>query len=126
MKKQTTGQTGEDIAAAFLEGKGMVVMERNYRYERAEVDMVCFEPAERYEAGGMIVFVEVKTRNGPGFGLPEEAVSLAKRKNLSYAARAFLYERQLENSPCRFDVVSVMMDGEEPQVTHIRNAFTEV
>ena len=125
MKTQATGQRGEDLAAEFLERQGLVVMERNYRFERAEVDLVCFEPAERYESGGMLVFVEVKTRRGTGFGLPEEAISAAKRRNISHAARAFLYERQLEGSPCRFDVVSILMDGDAPQVRHIRNAFTE-
>lgn len=126
MKKQMTGRQGEDVAAAYLEKEGMVVMERNYRFEHAEIDLVCFEPAERYEAGGMIVFVEVKARKGSGFGLPEEAISLAKRKNLTHAAQAFLYEHHLEGSPCRFDVVSVMVDGEEPQIRHIRNAFMAV
>ena len=45
----------------------------NYRFERSEVDLVCFRPAARYEDGGELVFVEVKTRRGTGFGRPEEA-----------------------------------------------------
>lgn len=124
MSTVRTGKEGEDLAAAYLEGRGMVVMERNYRYERAELDLVCFEPAKPYSAGGTIVFVEVKSRSGTGFGLPEEAVSIVKRRNLTRAAHAFLYERQLENAPCRFDVVSVMFDRSEPVIRHIRNAFT--
>ena len=124
MKHQTTGRKGEDLAADFLERSGMMVLERNYRYERAEVDLVCFEPAASYEDGGTIVFVEVKTRSGTGFGLPEESISPAKRRNLTHAARAFLYEHHLEDAPCRFDVVSVLVTDGDPEVRHFRHAFT--
>lgn len=122
--RRDIGVRGEEIAASYLEERGYVVMERNYRYERAEVDLVCYEPSADH-AGGMIVFVEVKTRTGTGFGLPEEAVSTAKRKQVTHAARAFLYERQLEGSPCRFDVVSILLahEAEWPEIRHIRNAF---
>lgn len=104
----------------------MIVMERNYRYERSELDLVCFEPATVYEAGGVIVFVEVKTRSGKGFGMPEASVSAAKRRHLTHAAQAFLYERQLEGSPCRFDVVSVLLGAADPEIRHIRDAFHAV
>ena len=123
MKNQATGRRGEEIAAAFLERQGLIVMERNYRFERAELDLVCFEPATQYEAGGTIVFVEVKARSGVGFGMPEESISPAKRKTLTHAAQAFLYEHHLEGSPCRFDVVSVLFGPDEPEIRHIRNAF---
>ncbi len=120
------GAQGEELAAKFLEGQGFQIMERNYRFERAEVDLICFEPAEVYEQGGEIVFVEVKTRSGRGFGRPEEAVTPEKQAHIVRASRAFLYEFQLEGAPCRFDVISVHMgDRSEPEITHFRDAFVE-
>ena len=123
MSTKKTGDRGEDIAAAYLEARGYRVMERNYRFERAEVDLVCFEPAEVYELGGEIVFVEVKTRRGTGFGRPEEAVTEEKQRSIAKAAEAFLYEHKLEGSPCRFDVVAIILGGGEPSIEHFESAF---
>lgn len=119
-----TGRTGEALAATYLEERGFRVMDRNYRFERSEVDIVCFLPAPRYEDGGELVFVEVKTRRGTGFGLPEEAVGADKQRHLVKAARAWLHERRMEGTPCRFDVVSILLrNGAEPEIHHIENAF---
>lgn len=119
-----TGRTGEALAAAYLEERGFRVMDRNYRFERSEVDIVCFLPAPRYEDGGELVFVEVKTRRGTGFGLPEEAIGAEKKRHLVKAARAWLYERRMEGTPCRFDVVSILLRSRaEPEIHHIENAF---
>lgn len=121
---QCTGERGEEIAARYLQEKGWRVMDRNYRYERAEIDLACFEPAESDEAGGEIVVVEVKTRTGRGFGRPEEAVTPQKQRHVTRATAAYLYERGLENARVRFDVVSVLIEpGREPQVEHFRDAF---
>lgn len=124
MSNTSRGAEGEALAAAFLEAQGYVIMERNYRFERSEVDLVAFEPAAQYERGGELVFVEVKTRTGEAFGRPEEAVTPEKQRHLILAARAFLYERRLEGSPCRFDVISILQrPGEEPAIDHIKQAF---
>lgn len=112
------------MAAAFLETKGFRIMERNYRFERSEVDLVCFLPARRWEDGGEMVFVEVKTRRGTGFGQPEEAITAEKQRHLVRAARAWLHERKMEGTPARFDVVSILMEaGAEPEMRHLENAF---
>lgn len=124
MSTKDVGDRGEALAAAYFEAQGYVILERNYRFERAEVDLVCFEPAEEYERGGELVFAEVKTRSGLGFGRPEEAVTPEKQRNLVRAAGAYLHERRLEGSPCRFDVVSVLLrPGHEPEIEHIKHAF---
>ena len=118
-----TGRRGEDIAAAHLEALGFLVLERNYRYERAEVDLVCFLPTPAND-GGEMVFVEVKTRSGTGFGTGEEAVTAAKQRLLWKAATAYLFERKLEGAPARFDVVCVRLRGAAPpEVTHHPHAF---
>lgn len=123
MATKHIGDKGEALAAAYLEEKGYRVLDRNYRFERAEVDLVCFDPAEDEEQGE-IVFVEVKTRSGLGYGAPEEAVTEAKQENIVHAAKAYLYECHLEGAPSRFDVVSVLLDpGGEPTIEHFENAF---
>ena len=119
-----TGRRGEDIAVEFLEGRGYRILERNYRFERSEVDIVCFEPTRSNGHGGEIVFVEVKTRRGTTFGMPEESVTREKQRHIIKASRAYLYEARLERSPCRFDVVSIVLDGESaPEVRHFKDAF---
>ncbi len=123
MSQKTTGDLGEEIAAQYLEKKGLRVLDRNYRFSRAEVDLVCFEPAEQPNRGGEIVFVEVKTRHGTGFGHPEDAVTREKQINIIRAARAYLYERKLEGAMCRFDVVSIVIAGKTPEIEHFKNAF---
>ncbi|QXD14916.1 YraN family protein [Rhodocaloribacter litoris] len=123
MSTREIGDRGEALAAAYLEKQGYRILERNYRFERAEVDLVCFEPAARYEEGGDLVFVEVKTRTGLGYGRPEEAVSEAKRRSLIKAAEAYLHEHRMDGMPCRFDVVSVLLGEGEPQIEHFKDAF---
>lgn len=124
MSTKRIGDRGEALAADFLEDQGYRVLDRNYRFERAEVDLVCFEPAPRDEDGGELVFVEVKTRSGTGFGRPEEAVTPEKQHHIVRATQAYLYERRLEGSPLRFDVVSVLLrPGQRPQIEHFKNAF---
>ncbi len=118
------GDRGEDIAARFLEAQGYVILDRNYRFQRAELDLVCYEPADDPAEGGELVFAEVKTRSGLGFGRPEESVSTGKQRHIARAARAYLYERRLESAPCRFDVISIVLraDG-TPEIEHFKRAF---
>lgn len=121
MSNRSTGNTGEDLAAAYLEAQGYLIFERNYRFERAEVDLVCFDPHTRR---GELVFVEVKTRTGLDFGHPEDAVTDAKQRHIVRAAEAYLHESRMENAMCRFDVVSIVLQqGTEPKIEHFKNAF---
>jgi putative endonuclease len=120
---QTLGIRGEEIAAAYLEARGYRILERNYRFQREEIDLICFQPYERYEEGGELVFVEVKARRGNAFGRPEEAVHEFKQQAIFRVAEAFLHEYRLENSICRFDVIAITWRGHEPQIEHLENAF---
>lgn len=123
-QNQRTGRSGEDRAAAYLEALGYRILDRNYRFEGTEVDIVAFEPAQDYERGGELVFVEVKTRRGTGFGPPEEAISDAKKRSLMKGAEAYLHERRLDGSPCRFDVIGILDSGRgEPEIEHLKDAF---
>jgi len=117
------GIRGEEVAAEYLEGKGYRVLERRYRFERSEVDLVCFGPNEGPGPGGEIVFVEVKSRSSTRFGRPEDSVTAKKQRSIVSAARAYLYETKLEGAACRFDVVCVSFVEGGAHIEHIENAF---
>lgn len=116
------GDRGEDLAASFLQEAGYRMLERNYRFERNEIDLVCLDP----DKGGEVVFVEVKTRSGEKFGVPEASVTEDKQAAIIEVAQAYLHERKLEGAPSRFDVVGILLTSDEPDIRHHKNAFLGV
>lgn len=114
------GKQGEDIAASFLEAKGFHILDRNYRFEKAEIDMVALQlaPAE-------LVFVEVKTRSTTYDPTnPEDAVTIEKQRLIFKAADAYLYEKQMWTVPIRFDIIAVHLAvPDHPMIHHIEDAF---
>ena len=120
---KATGDHGENVAADFLEAKGYRILERNYRFNREEVDLVCFQPYDDYTQGGELVFVEVKARRGLGYGRPEAAVTRDKQEAIMRVAEAYLHETRLEGALARFDVVAILFGGREPEIEHFENAF---
>lgn len=124
MCSKNVGDRGEHLAVRYLEGEGYIILDRNYRFERAEIDVICYSPPDERGLSGELVFAEVKTRSGTGFGRPEEAVSAAKRRHIVRAAQAYLHERRLEKARCRFDVISILLPPNgEPEIEHFRRAF---
>jgi len=117
--KRQIGEEGEELAAAYLESKDYTILERNYFFERAEVDIVA------YDKSSCIVFAEVKYRSGTAYGEPEDAVSDEKIQNLFKAAEAWLYERKMDGAPVRFDVISIVQKNvsEAPRIRHFEDAF---
>lgn len=114
--KQVLGREGERIAEQFLREKGFKLVERNYRCAAGELDLIVLDKR-------VVVFVEVKTRTGLGFGSPLEAVAYHKQQKMIHAAQYFLSEKGLHQRDARFDVVGVSWSGREPVVEHIENAF---
>lgn len=110
------GLDGEDLAAAELERHGYEILERRYRTPHGEIDLVARD-------GECLVFVEVKTRSGAAFGDPEEAVTDSKQHRIVWMATDYLARHGLEESLCRFDVVSVAADTAPPAVTLFQDAF---
>lgn len=101
-----TGQSGEELAAAFLMEKGWRIVQRNFRCPCGEIDLVC-------EDNKTLVFVEVKTRSGIVRGEPGQAVNKDKKKRLARAAAIYLSTHTAWERPCRFDLVSIrFLDGE--------------
>ena len=108
------GRFGEELAARFLRDCGMEVVERNWRCEHGEVDIVARD-------GDWLVICEVKTRRGTAFGDPVEGVTLAKALRLRRLAVAYLGERGGHRGQVRIDVVGVLCPrGGTPEVRHIR------
>ena len=116
-KSETLGQQGERIAAESLREIGYVILERNVKLGRYEIDIIAQE-------GDTIAFVEVKTRRDDSFLQPEVNVHRTKRRHLLNAARLYIARNRSENSYYRFDIVSVVLpENEAPRVRLIRNAF---
>lgn len=116
--RRRIGAWGEDVAARLLAARGLTVRDRGWRFGRlGEIDIVA-------EDGDVVVFCEVKTRSGAGFGLPEEAVTPLKQARIRRLAEAYLCQYRLVGSEVRFDVVAVEERGERaPAVRHVPDAF---
>lgn len=113
------GNEGEELAAAYLKSKGYTILERNYHFKHAEVDIVA------YDNEAYIVFVEVKKRANNRYGEPEEHISRKKMENVYKAAEAWIYERKMDGAPVRFDVISILQSSDEaPEIKHFENTFT--
>jgi putative endonuclease len=114
--KLLLGKEGERLAERYLQKKGYKLVERNYRCTAGELDLIVLDRR-------VVVFVEVKTRTGHGFGTPLEAVEFRKQRKMIQAAQFFLAAKGLQQRDARFDVVGVSWMGREPIVEHIENAF---
>ena len=111
MTKIETGRKAEDLAAAFLQAKGLTIVERNFRAKVGEIDIVAKD-------GDEIAFIEVRARASRGFGGAAASVGGAKRRKLIRAAALWLQARGWDGA-CRFDVVA--LDG--AALEHIPSAF---
>ncbi|WP_192822892.1 YraN family protein [Rufibacter sp. LB8] len=109
------GQQGEAAAEAFLQRQGFEILDRNYRYRRAEVDLIA-------KKDKLLILVEVKTRSTHAFGFPEEAVSARKEEMLHLAAEHYLEKINWQHE-VRFDVISILWRNHQPEILHIEDAF---
>ena len=116
-RRAELGAHGERIAAAYLARAGLRVLDRNWRCRDGELDIVARE-------GAALVFCEVKTRRGVGFGHPVEAVTPVKQRRLRLLAQRWLAAHDEHAPDLRFDVVGVLVrPGRPPLVRHLRAAF---
>lgn len=113
----TTGTWGETQATAYLEAKGFKIIEQNYRYKHAEIDLIVTK-------NRTLIFVEVKTRSGTGFGLPEEFVNYTKAKLIMKAAEHYIYTKDWQHD-IRFDIISILiLTSGAINIKHIEDAFS--
>ncbi len=118
-QRREFGLKAEDFAVSFLEKKGYLILERNYRTRFAEIDIIA-------QQGDCLVFIEVKARKNMRKGFPKEAVGFSKQKKISLAAEYYLREKKLSNVRARFDVVAILENSNGLEVELIDNAFHAV
>ena len=116
-KRTLLGKKGEDLAAWHLQQQGFVILARNYRQKRGEIDIIA-------QDGQTLVFLEVKTRQPAASYFPAEAVTPRKQMQISRTAQEYLLQHNMQNTPARFDVISISMSATGiPKIDHITNAF---
>jgi len=110
------GKDGEARAANFLKEKGYDILETNWRYRRAEVDIIARDE-------DVLVFIEVKTRSSAKWGAPELSVNARKQQLLADAASAYMEETN-HGWAIRFDILSVIIINEAyEEIKHFQDAF---
>ncbi len=109
------GIIGENEADVFLQSKGFKIIEKNWSMGKLEVDLIG-------TIGKYIVFVEVKKRHSKAFREPWEAVNRKKQRNIILAANIYLKKSHSDLEP-RFDIVSIVQDGQKIEIEHIEQAF---
>jgi putative endonuclease len=116
MDRRELGQIGETLAASYLMTRGWKIVDRNVRYREGEIDIIAAR-------GGILAFVEVKTRRSAAFGSPAEAVTWKKQRRIRALASRYLAERHPGAGAIRFDVVDIARDHGGFLVTHLEDAF---
>ena len=115
--RQSLGKLGENLACAALTERGYAIIATRYRTRAGEIDIVARD-------GDTTVFVEVKSRAGDEFGGAAAAVTSWKQRKVALMAMDYMGRHRLEETPCRFDVVTVeIVDGRPPHVEIYTNAF---
>ncbi len=117
-KHNEFGDWGEALAERYLTEKGYVIMERDWRFGKRDVDIIA-----QTKDGLEVVFVEVKTRRSDEIFDPIAAVTPAKMRNIGYCANAYLKYYNLDMEP-RYDIITIVKgEDTEAKITHIEDAF---
>ena len=109
------GREAEDLAASYLQQKGFNILVRNYRYQKAEIDIIA-------QRGHCLAFVEVKARKSTSHGYPETFVSPAKQALIREAAENYIIEQDWTQA-MQFDIIAVLQHNGNIQITHFEDAF---
>ncbi len=110
------GRRGEDFAADFLRRNNYLILARNYRFARGEIDIIA-------KQDDTLVFVEVKTAASTTYGEPQAWVTERKQQQIGMVAERYLQEHEIDDVSCRFDVIAVQAFGSQWQIKHIEDAF---
>ena len=111
-----TGTLGEKLAVDYLLHKGYEILETNWRSGHKEIDIIA-------KSNETLVIAEVKTRRSKAFEQPFEAVNDKKQEFLIDAAEYYLEEKELDLE-VRFDIISIYLIKDNPEIDHIENAFS--
>lgn len=140
---RSIGAAYEDLAAQFLEEKGLILLARNFHSMHGEIDLIfrderirsldeelfksnqpLSKPNERILDQHTFIFVEVRFRQTPSFAHPLSSITPLKQKRYIKTASVFLKKFRMGSSfPCRFDVIAITLMENKPKIEWIQNAF---
>lgn len=109
------GKKGEQMAVNHLLEKGFVILERNYRFDKAEIDIIA-------KQGDVLAAVEVKTRSSIDFGNPQDFLKPKQIQRLVKAMNEYVIENEM-NVEVRFDIIAISKSSIGFDIEHIPNAF---
>ena len=109
------GKLGEELAVEFLQKNGYEILETNWTFQKAEIDIIA-------KKGNILAIVEVKTRSSLDFGLPQDAVKPKKIQLLVKAVNEYVVSNDLEIN-VRFDIIALHKDGKNFVIEHLEDAF---
>ncbi len=109
------GKQGEQIARKYLEQKGYEILETNWHYSHAEIDIIA-------RKGDVLAVIEVKTRTSDHYGKPETFVNKKKINHLKNAVNYYVRTNKLDVE-IRFDIISIIKNQYVEKVEHLENAF---
>lgn len=115
MKHNELGKWGEQYAVDYLIGHGYDILERNWFFDRAEIDIIA-------QKQHLLIVCEVKTRNSDFFGDPQDFVTPSKIKLLVKAANEYIISNDLDLE-VRFDVIAVLKNKTQEKIEHFEDAF---
>jgi putative endonuclease len=114
--KRKLGDSGEDVAVSYLKARGYVILERNFRALRGEIDIIARDQ-------DTLVFIEVKTASSRKFGSPETWVGRRKQLQIGKIAGLYLAREKKFDVNCRFDVISILITARNHHIQHFKDAF---
>ena len=109
------GKKGEQMAAALLSENGYTILEKNYRFKKAEIDIIALKE-------NILAVVEVKSRSSDVVINPKDAITAKKIKLLTLAANEYVIANDLDVE-VRFDIISILKEKENYKTEHIEDAF---
>jgi putative endonuclease len=109
------GKAGEEKAITYLENKGYTILEKNWEFQKAEIDVLA-------KQGDTLVVIEVKTRSSTDFGLPQDFVKPKKIQLLTKAVNEYVLQEDLDVS-VRFDIIAIVHQNNSYIIEHIEDAF---
>ena len=109
------GKKGENLASDFLISKGYTILEKNWRFKKAEIDIIA-------QLGNILIVIEVKTRSTDDFGDPQEFLKPIQKNLLIGAMDEYVVSKDLDVE-VRFDVIGIIKNQKETKIEHFEDAF---
>lgn len=114
-KHNELGKKGEQLAVDFLLKNSYEIIERNYRFDKAEVDIIA-------KKKDILAIIEVKTRSTADFGNPQDFVKPKQIQRLVKAVDEYVTTNDLDVE-VRFDIIAIIKEGNGFNIEHLENAF---